>query len=82
MAQDSKQVTLGYNIVAGGWVGAYNPPPLHPLPHTQTHSGAKMRVTTLFYMINTDQWVNSQTVGPTDRQTDKASYLTESRVCD
>ena len=34
----TKQVTRGYNIVANGWEGAYNPHPYPLPPHAHSHT--------------------------------------------
>ena len=54
---ERKQVTRGYNIVADGWAGAYNP--LHnPFSHAQTPVGAEMRVSALSNSFITDRLTN------------------------
>ena len=64
--QELKQVTRGYNIVAHGWAGVYNPIP-HPLPHssnTNTTAVPKIIPNARFHTFQLDH--HGPTDGPTN----------------
>ena len=65
-----KLVTRGYNNVADGYAGAYNP---IPTPHTHAGGISNARFHT-FRLVRYGP-TNQRTDKPTDRRTDKASYI-------